>query len=358
MKKIKYLMVPLFVFLFILTGCGEKKEENVNNTQKEQVKEEIRVEEKDGMLYVNGNKVDFYSAFENKNFYVKEEDFYICNNVANGYLAADGNIYNGDLYDMQYVILDDLVYVTISPCYYMTYTNYFIDREGKIVKSLGGSKVSADINLSGDILYSNKIKATKVEGNSIYFTTYDPVELYLEYYCSNISGTSKENEIYEYVDKITYVNGEFNLEKAIETKTYKEYAASGYNCTTNNVYYNMGDEATPNKKQYTNYLDMFKEPYYGGYMIIKNEVSLDDTIKSVCIYENNNLECFSNDDDGKNNLSKYFGSSNCTTKNGVECKNEKFTCNYLNNKISCSSSMNGPCVATVDASNFAISSCY
>lgn len=173
----------------------------------------INVEVKDNMLYVNGNKVDLYSVSSIKNNYENENEFY-CSNVV-------GKSAQLSTYPMK-----DIVLVKFTPCNYeyQYVENYFVDASGKVLKTINGK--NADIELSiNDTVFG----VEKIDGNQIYLsTTVDRAKYYGGVVCNKIK-ENKGNEIVEYTDKITYENGEFKLDKAVETKTYNEYFENGNN---------------------------------------------------------------------------------------------------------------------------------
>lgn len=219
----------VFSILVIVIACligyicydktKEEPKENNSGTQKtEEPKKEnvvLNVEVKDNLLYVNNNKVDFYSVSAIKGNYANENEFYCSNGVEQSIETKY------DLYKM-----NDVILVKLTPCNYdyQYVENYFVDANGKVLKKINGA--NADIELSiNDTLFD----VEKVEENTIYLsTTVDRAKYYGGVVCNKIKAGNGD-EIVEYVDKITYANGEFKLEKAVSKTTYNEYNASGKN---------------------------------------------------------------------------------------------------------------------------------
>lgn len=179
-----------------------------NKPSNEVVKKEINVEIKNNMFYVNNNKVDFYSVSDLRNNYTDESSFY----------CANGEDDNYEPTAFEYKVLDNFVFAKFKPCRAIyAYSYYLVDENGKIMKKINGQ--NADIKLSIDHEYIN---VEKVEGNSIYLSTKEYSQ-YVNYTVCDKITNGQGNEGYKYIDKITYNNGEFKVEKAVETITYNEY---------------------------------------------------------------------------------------------------------------------------------------
>ena len=216
-----------------------------DKTDDKKDEEGIKVEEKDNILYVNGNKVDFYSKSNIRDKYDNENAFYCSNGVEKRI-----DVKNYETYNMK-----DVVLVKLTPCNYdyQYVENYFVDSNGKVLRSVNGE--NADIELSiNDALFDVK----KIEDNQIYLsTTVDRAKYYNSRVCDKIK-EDKGNEIVEYTDKITYENGEFRLDKAVETTTYIKYYENGKNGVPCIVESNNIEDVENYKRVYIDVLNQLK----------------------------------------------------------------------------------------------------
>lgn len=219
---LKVLIIILTIALLGLSGYivydkvikkDEVKEPIVNEENKpsnEIERKEINIKfDENHMLYVNDNKVDFYNESDYKLYITNESEFYYRNN---------------EFIEYEYEVIDDVVFVkTVVPFVLYGEEYYFIDATGKIIKKIGGT--NSDIEFSVNSLIQ---KTELKESNSIYFTINNS-DIAFNSECAICDRLSKgeQNEIAVYVDRITYLgNGEFKLDKAVETMTYDEYADS------------------------------------------------------------------------------------------------------------------------------------
>ena len=116
-------------------------------------KQEVIVEEKNNMLYVNNNKVDFYSVSDaaKEYDYTSEDDFYNRNSGA-GYI---------------YYIIGDVVFVRFSASGdAFSDELYFVDNNGKIIKKINGENADMILSRNTGIIDSVEVRRNFL---SVYF---------------------------------------------------------------------------------------------------------------------------------------------------------------------------------------------
>ena len=189
-----------------------------NNPSNEVVKGEMNVEVKNNMLYVNNNKVDFYSVSDlvKAYNYTSEDDFYNRNSVSASY---------------SYNIIGDVVFVRfVSAAIAYDAEYYFVDNNGKIIKKINGENADMILSINTSIIDSVEVRRNF---HSVYFIIKNSdVAMGSEAAICDRFAKGEENEIAVYVDRIAYLgNGEFKLYKAVETMTYEQYAETqrGFN---------------------------------------------------------------------------------------------------------------------------------
>lgn len=115
-------------------------------------------------------------------------------------------------------------------------------------------------------------------------------------------------------------------------------------------YYNFGNPTEADKTSYTDVVATT------GYNVF-NQLYVNK--KSTCIYRNNSLECFKNNNytEEKTNMLNVFGSTNCTTTNtgstseSTSCTDTQFSCTAnINGTVSCTDETNSAS-CTVDQTN-------
>ncbi len=115
-------------------------------------------------------------------------------------------------------------------------------------------------------------------------------------------------------------------------------------------YYNFGNPTEADKTSYTDVVATT------GYNVFNQ---LYANKKSTCIYRNNSLECFKNNNytEEKTNMLNVFGSTNCTTTNtgstseSTSCTDTQFSCTAnINGTVSCTDVTNSAS-CTVDQTN-------
>lgn len=168
----------------------------------------LNVEVKGNKFYVNGNMVDFYTPSEVRaNEYAHTEDEFYCNG-------------SNEKTTYKYEQVGDILFVSIEPCNTIyIQENYFVDANGKILKKING--YLPDITLSTTDPFMN---VEKISENSIYLSVKNK-DIILNSdsaICDKIA-QGNQNDVALYVDKITYANGEFTLENAVDTKSFNEY---------------------------------------------------------------------------------------------------------------------------------------
>ncbi len=167
----------------------------------------LNVEVKNNRFYVNGNMVDFYTPSEVRaNNNVHSEDEFYCNGTEKtGY---------------RYEQVGDVLFVQVEPCNTIYITeNYFVDATGKILKKVNG--YLPDITLSTTDPF---IEIAKITDNSIYLIVRDTgIILGSEQPVCDRIAAGKQEDIARYVDKITYENGEFTVEYAVDKTTFAQY---------------------------------------------------------------------------------------------------------------------------------------
>ena len=189
-----------------------------NKPSNEVVTGKIIVEEKNNMLYVNNNKIDFYSVSDaaKKYDYTSEDDFYNRDSAGAGYI---------------YYIIGDVVFVRFSASgEAFSDELYFVDNNGKIIKKINGENADMILSRNTDIIDSVEVRRNFL---SVYFIIKNSdVAMGSEAAICDRFAKGEENEIAVYVDRIAYLgNGEFKLYKAVETMTYEQYAETqrGFN---------------------------------------------------------------------------------------------------------------------------------
>ena len=172
-------------------------------------------------FYVNGQKIDFYSEIKKiRNNYPSEKEFYEYEG-SKSFLPVEYDGVKTELLmsvDYNYEVIDDVLFVSVISTYNSEDKfEFFINKEGKIIKMIGNR--DEDIILSGEYNLLDK-----VDGNEMYFTVFTD---YMLQYSKDIPYCDKKDkneldDIATITDKVTYSNGEFVVDKKIETTTYKE----------------------------------------------------------------------------------------------------------------------------------------
>ena len=174
-----------------------------------------KIEIKNNIFYINGNKVDLYNKSDYKNQYGNESNFY-----------------NATEYDenrqYDYKVINDVVFVKTYFSYFSYFYKeaeyYFIDGKGNIVKKINGNNADIVLSVNDNNL---EVMIDHIDGNTIYLDVYkNPMLIELTHgaMCSLRYNAEKMKDVYYYIDKITYIGDDnFNVEQKIETKMYDEY---------------------------------------------------------------------------------------------------------------------------------------
>lgn len=119
--------------------------------------------------------------------------------------------------------------------------------------------------------------------------------------------------------------------KEIDNNSYSENEEK-----SNTILYEFG---LPTNESSIDYNEVITNNYSNTIIKLENEQL------SVCIYINNTLECFKNNnfEEEKSHFKTVFGSKNCELESSnVWCNNSNFSCNiYSNGDISCADYING-----------------
>lgn len=105
----------------------------------------------------------------------------------------------------------------------------------------------------------------------------------------------------------------------------------------------LDDKKTPDEPIITSYYEFGKPTTLSptNYLDVKSKVfvKLEEQQLSVCIYRNNKLECFKNNNYNEEltHLKNIFGSDNCMVfDESIGCNDDNFSCNvYQNGEVFC-----------------------
>lgn len=197
MKKI-VILLSVILGISLVTGCGvkEKEEKKQDSESKEEIKEALKVNVDNNILYVNDKKIDLYKESSSS---LSEEEFY--NDI-----------------DYKYELMEDIIYVRVSSNSFAD--SFFIDKDGSVIEKLSNMELSLASD-KDDVNMQVSFDISKVEGNSIYIRV---KRLYESAACTDVLNEN-EDAIYSTIDKITYLgNNKFKIEKKVmDTITSVDY---------------------------------------------------------------------------------------------------------------------------------------
>ena len=204
MKNLKYFIIPLMICGLIVTGCGKNTQNGDKTTKKAQV--EMKVEEKDSLLYINGNKIDIYKI-------VKP---YIDSTFTDLEYINKDKFYSEMLSDYEYNVIDDILVVTLYGSSKWKY-QFFVDSTGNLIKTID-ELLSLNMEQYSFVGISNKTLEYKV-----YYTTLNYVESQRDSdYCNKLVSKQLDDELY-HIDTLTYLgNRVFKYTNNVKSVSFKD----------------------------------------------------------------------------------------------------------------------------------------